>query len=431
MPGAETHAPNSRRNRAVAAAFIGTIIEWYDFFIYGTATALIFPKLFFPNESETAGTIYSFGTFAAGFFFRPIGAIIFGNLGDRLGRKRSLIWTLVLMGVSTFLVGCLPAFDRIGILAPIALTALRCVQGIAAGGEWGGAILLSVEHSAQGRRGWYGSWTQAGLPVGLLLSNGVFNLCSSIGGESFIRWGWRIPFLAGLVLAIIGYIIRQHVEETPLFLQTSEVERRRWNPVLRALTEKWRSVLMLIGARIAENAAFYLYTVFVLAYCTQYLSLPKSLVLNGLLVASVLELFTIPMFGALSDRIGRKKVYLTGLFVILLLAFPYFWLLQTRNPALVWLAIALSLALGHGAVYGPQAAFFAECFGTEMRYSGVSLGLQLAAPIGGGLAPIIAIKLLTNQHGNPWLVSVYVSVIVIISIAAVMVARETYKDDLD
>ena len=431
LPKPETLVSNSRRNKAVAAAFIGTIIEWYDFFIYGTAAALIFPKLFFPNESEAAGTIYSFGTFAAGFLFRPIGAVIFGNLGDRLGRKRSLIWTLVLMGVSTFLVGCLPAFDRIGVLAPIALTALRCVQGIAAGGEWGGAILLSVEHSARGRRGWYGSWTQAGLPVGLLLSNGVFNLCSSIGGESFIRWAWRIPFLAGLVLAIIGYIIRQHVEETPLFLQTAEIERRRGNPVLRALTEKWRSVLMLIGARIAENAAFYLYTVFVLAYCTQYLSLPKSLVLNGLLVASVLELFTIPMFGALSDRIGRKKVYLTGLFVILLLAFPYFWLLQTRNPALVWLAIALSLALGHGAVYGPQAAFFAECFGTEMRYSGVSLGLQLAAPIGGGLAPIIAIKLLTNQHGNPWLVSVYVSVIVVISIAAVMVARETYKDDLD
>ena len=254
----EIHIANSRRNRAVAAAFIGTIIEWYDFFIYGTASALIFPRLFFPNESEAAGTIYSFGTFAAGFFFRPIGAIIFGNLGDRLGRKRSLIWTLVLMGISTFLVGCLPAFDRIGILAPIALTVLRCVQGIAAGGEWGGAILLSVEHSAEGRRGWYGSWTQAGLPVGLLLSNGVFNLCSSIGGPAFIKWGWRIPFLVGLVLAIIGYIIRQHVEETPLFLQTTEVERRRRNPVLRALTEKWRSVLMLIGARIAENAAFYL-----------------------------------------------------------------------------------------------------------------------------------------------------------------------------
>lgn len=428
---AEIQISSSRRTKAVAAAFIGTIIEWYDFFLYGTAAALVFPKLFFPNESEAAATISSFSTFAAGFFVRPIGAIVFGYLGDRLGRKRTLVWTLALMGVSTFLVGCLPAYDRIGILAPITLTGLRCIQGIAVGGEWGGAILLSVEHSAQGRRGWYGSWTQAGLPVGLLLSNGIFNLCSHLTGLSFIKWGWRIPFLIGLVLAAIGYLIRQRVEETPLFQRTAEIERRRGNPVLRALSQQWRSVLILIGARIAENAAFYLYTVFVLSYSTQQLGLPKSMLLNGLLAASALELITIPTFGALSDRLGRKTVYLFGLFAFLALAFPYFWLLQTKNPPLVWLAITLSLALAHAAVYGPQAAFYAECFETSIRYSGVSLGLQLAAPIGGGLAPLIASKLLVSQNGDPWLVSTYISALMIISIIAVMLARETHKDVLE
>ncbi len=262
--------------RAAAAAFVGTVIDWYDFFLYGTAAALVFAKLFFPQFDNASGTIASFATFAVGFFARPLGGIVFGYLGDKFGRRTTLILTLLMMGLSTFLVGCLPTYTVAGVAAPIMLTALRFFQGIAVGGEWGGAALLAVEHSLPGKRGWFGSWMQAGLPVGLLLSTGAYKICTYMSDESFMSWGWRVPFLLGIVLTVVGYFIRQHVGESPIFLEAKEKSALEENPILKTFKNEWRQILAVMGARVAENACFYLITVFVISYCTQNLSLDKG-----------------------------------------------------------------------------------------------------------------------------------------------------------
>lgn len=428
-PDVQSDANSVRR--VVLASFIGTTIEWYDFFLYGTAAALVFNKLFFPTIEPRAGTMASFATYAVGFVARPLGGVIFGHFGDKLGRKSVLVTTLVMMGLATFLIGVLPTYEQAGIVAPVILVALRFVQGLGVGGEWGGAVLMAVEHGHAGRRGLHASWVQAGVPIGLLLATAVFNLCSSMEEAAFLSWGWRVPFLMGIFLLGVGLFIRLHVLESPIFaamMAKSETPPPPL-PIIEVLRRHPRNVLVAMGARFAENAFFYIFTVFVLSYATQQLSVEKSTVLNGVLIASAVQFVAIPCFGALSDRLGRRPVYLGGAISLALFAFPFFWMVDTRETAFIWGAITIGL-IGHSAMYGPQAAFFSELFSAQVRYSGASLGYQLASPLAGGLAPLIATALLEQSGGKAWPIAAYLLGMSAVTLLSVWLAAETHREDL-
>ena len=415
--------------RVILASFIGTTIEWYDFFLYGTAAALVFNRLFFPNVDSFTGTLSAFGTFAVGFIARPFGGLIFGHFGDRLGRKSMLVTSLLIMGVATFIIGLLPTYHSIGLLAPVLLVCMRFAQGIGVGGEWGGAVLMAVEHSTGRKRGFHGSWPQMGVPAGLLLSTLVFSLCSSaFSSDEFLSWGWRIPFLLSVVLIGVGLFIRLRILETPAFLSQRQDATLPQLPIATLLQRYPRNVLLGIGMRFAENGTFYILTVFVLSYGETHLRLPRSVMLTGVILASFIGLFTTPAFGALSDRVGRRPVYLGGALFTMLFAFPFFWLLDTRSPALIWLAIILGVNLGHDAMYGPQAAFFSELFGTRVRYTGASLSYQLSSVFAGGFAPLIATGLL-KAFGSQG-VAGYVVVVAMITVVSTVLAVETFQSNL-
>ncbi len=417
--------------RVVTAGFIGTTIEWYDFFLYGTASALVFDKLFFPQFDSFAGQMAAFATNAVGFFARPLGGVVFGHFGDRVGRKSMLVITLMMMGIATFLIGLLPTYQSIGPWAAVLLVLLRFIQGIGVGGEWGGAVLMAVEHGRDGRRGFLGSWVQAGVPVGLLLANGVLTACSFfLDDRAFLAWGWRIAFLLGGLLLAVGMFIRLRIMESPLFDQAKTASATPKMPVIEAIVRHPRNVLLAMGARFAENAFFYIITVLVLSYGTQQLGMVRGTLLNAVLIASAVQCFAIPAFGALSDRVGRRPVYLGGALFALIFALPFFWMIDTRDFTLIALAITIGL-IGHSAMYGPQAAFFSELFDTRVRYTGASLGYQLASPLAGGLAPIIATWLLKQSDGKPWPVAVYVMAMAAITLVSVWLARETHRSRLD
>ena len=427
----QTDQPATPIRRVVLASFIGTTIEWYDYFIYGTAAALVFNKLFFPSLDPFTGTVAAFGTFAVGFFARPIGGLVFGHYGDKLGRKTMLVTTLVMMGVATFLIGCLPTYTAIGVAAPVLLVVLRFIQGFGVGGEWGGAVLMVVEHGHQGRRGFYASWAQAGVPIGLLLATGIFSLLNTqLTDEQFIAWGWRVPFLIGILLLAVGLYIRLAILESPLFKKLQKEEPDRPAPIREVLRKYPHNILIAMGARFAENASFYIFTVFIYAYARNQLQLDRQVILNGILIASAAQFVAVPCFGALSDRVGRRPVYLFGAVFTALFAMPFFLLMNTQTPGLITLALVLAVAVGHAAMYGPQAAFFSELFGTRVRYSGISLGYQLASPFAGGLAPIIAAVLLKWSGGNPWPVAVYLIITCLITLTAIRFAKETFDTDL-
>jgi metabolite-proton symporter len=414
--------------RIVLASFIGTTIEWYDFFLYGTAAALVFNKLFFPTFDPLTGVMASFATYAVGFFARPLGGIVFGHYGDRVGRKSMLIISLMMMGLATFLIGLLPTYGSIGVWAPALLVFLRFVQGFGVGGEWGGAVLMAVEHAGKGKRGLYASWPQAGVPVGLLLSTAVFSVFSRMPEAGFLAWGWRVPFLLGILLVAVGLFIRLSIVESPIFARV-QAEGVSKMPVLEAVRRYPRNILLAMGARFAENASFYVCTVFVLSYATS-IGVAKQTVLNGVLIGSAVEFFTIPLFGMLSDRIGRRPVYMAGAAGMAFFAFPFFRLVDSGNPALIWTAIAVGIGVCHAAMYGPQAAFFSELFGTRVRYSGASLGYQLASPLAGGLAPLIATALLSWSGGKPWPVALYLIGMSLVTWVSVYLARETFESDI-
>jgi metabolite-proton symporter len=389
----------SQRRRAVTASTVGTTIEWYDFFLYGTAAALVFPKLFFPDSSAYVGVLAAFGTQFVGFAARPIGAAIFGHYGDRFGRKSALITTLLLMGVGTFLIGVLPTHATIGFMAPVLLTLLRLIQGIGVGGEWGGSVLLSMEWGSAKRRGFMASWPQLGVPLGLLASTGMVKLMSNISGDSFETWGWRVPFLLSAVLVGVGLYVRLRVMDSPDFTVVKKEKAVVKAPVLQVIRTQPREILTSAFVRMSEQAPFYLFITFVLAYGTKKVGFTKDELLTDTMVAAALGLISVPFFGYLSDLIGRRLMYGIGIASTAIFAFPYFGLLNTKVAGMALLAIVVSL-LVHDMQYGPQAALIAENFGTNVRYSGAGLGYQLASVIAGGPAPLIATWILKNTGSS-------------------------------
>jgi MHS family shikimate/dehydroshikimate transporter-like MFS transporter len=415
--------------RVMLASFVGTAIEWYDFFLYGTAAAIVFGRLFFPNADPLVGTLSAFGTFAVGFIARPFGGIIFGHFGDRLGRKSMLVYSLLIMGVATFLIGLLPTYESIGVAAPLLLIVLRCLQGIGVGGEWGGAVLMAVEHSQSHRRGLSGSWPQAGVPAGLFLSTVVFGaLNTTLDEDRFLSWGWRVPFLVSIALIAVGLFIRLRVLESPAFTELQRRGQRQARPLMTAVRDYRHRLLLAMGMRVGENGVFYIYTVFVLSYGPMQLDVSRTTMLWAVALAAVVGLVTIPMFGLLSDHIGRRTVYLLGAIFSMLYALPFFALLATRSTPLIWLAVILGIAIGHAAMYGPQASYFSELFGAAVRYSGASLSYQLASVLAGGLAPFIATFLLARWGTTA--VAIYMIALSATSVAAAYAAPETHKREL-
>ena len=408
---------------------------------------LVFPKVFFPASDQLVGTLLSLFTFLVGFSARPFGGALFGHLGDRIGRKSKLIATLLLMGLSTLAIGFLPGYTAIGVAAPLILVVLRLGQGLGVGGEWGGSVLLALEYGHKSHRGFWASWPQMGVPIGLILSTVIVNIIQSATGASFGDWAWRIPFYISALLIIVGLYIRLRILETPLFTAVKEQKREASAPIIEAFRHSTPEILLSAGARFVEQAPFYLFSTFVITYGVDKLHADKTLILNGITIAAVVELFTIPLFGSLSDRFGRRMWYLIGCVLMAIFAFPYFLLMNTASPVPLVLAIVLSLAFFHAWVYGPQAALIAERFGTRSRYSGASLGYQLAAPFAGGLAPIIALLLLNGKTslaalglskvvvnlggaGSWQAVSVYIIILAVISFASVLGLKELTQADI-
>jgi MHS family shikimate/dehydroshikimate transporter-like MFS transporter len=417
---------NSRTKVAIAT-LVGTTIEWYDFYIYGTAAALIFGKQFFPNLSPVMGTLAAFATFGVGFVARPLGGIVFGHIGDRFGRKGALVATLVIMGVCTFAIGLIPNYNSIGILAPVLLVVMRLIQGVAIGGEWGGAVLMATEHAPPGRRGIYAAWPQMGSGAGLLLANGVFLLTRlNMSDASFLEWGWRIPFWSSIVLVIIGLLIRMQVEESPVFKKMQETGKTQKMPLWHVVKTAPKALLLTACVFLLNNTAFYIASAFALAYLAK-LGVPSNVGLTGVMIGAVmLCIFTI-VFSYMSDFYGRKRIIASVYSMWFIMAFLFFFLLSTKEPMLIYLGFALATMLT--AAYGPIGSFVPEQFQSDVRYTGVSISIQLASIIAGGTAPMIATML--NATYGIWAVSGYMLVIAIISVGAVLALPETSKADVD
>jgi MHS family shikimate/dehydroshikimate transporter-like MFS transporter len=411
------------------AGAIGTIIEWYDFLIYGTAAALVFNKLFFPNVDPRIGTLAALGSFAVGFLARPIGGAIFGHFGDRMGRKSMLMLTMIGMGLSTAAIGLLPTYDQIGIWAPALLVLLRVVQGISLGGEWGGASLMVLEHAPRDRRGLFGSLVQVGFPIGLVSASAAFSLVSMLPDADFKSFGWRIPFLLSVILIVIGLFVRARLPETPVFEEIKARGEIVRSPFVEMILKSPHSFLVATGLKLSEVSWVYMLTVFVVVYATTKLGLPKSLMLNAILLGALLELFTIPLFGHFSDLYGRRPLYFAGVAFTIIFAFPLFWLLDMKTPEIVILTVVVALNLGHGLMFAPESTYFPELFGPNVRYSGASFGFQVSAAIGGGFAPIIATALAAYMGGTAG-VSIMLIFLATITLVATLCARETKGEAL-
>jgi len=413
------------QRRVFWSSFVGTTVEWYDFFVYGLAAALVFGDLFFPTFDPVVGTLSAFATFAVGFLARPLGGIVFSHLGDRHGRKSALVGSLLLMGAATVLVGLLPSYESIGVMAPVALVLLRFCQGFAVGGEWGGAVLMAVEHASSQRRGLAGSYPQMGVPAGLILASTAFIGLSPLSDAQFAAWGWRVPFLASGVLVVAGLLIRLGVAETPEFAKLRARNGAVRHPVIAALRNNPKNILLAAAMR-QETTVFYVVVTFAVSYGTDQVGVTRTVMLNGTLLAAAVTLFTLPLFGALSDRFGRRALFRLGAASAIVFALPFFTLLDTGEPVLIYLALIVGLGVVHASMYAPEAAFFSELFGAEVRYSGASLGYQLGSVVG-GLAPLIGASLLIAGHGSPIYVIAYVTGLQVITFIGATLAPDTRR----
>jgi MHS family shikimate/dehydroshikimate transporter-like MFS transporter len=420
--GATETTPDIRR--IVLSSVLGTAVEWYDFLIYGTASALVFNKLFFPLSDPAMGTIAAFGSYGVGFLARPLGAAIFGHFGDRIGRKAMLAATIAIMGLGTFLIGLLPTYAQIGVLAPILLVVLRLLQGIGLGGEWGGAVLMVVENAPTKSRGLLGAMVQLGYPIGNLAAVGVLTLLALLPEPQFLAWGWRIPFLVSIFMAGLGLYIRMQLKETPVFRDMEARHAIAKLPLVEVVTTERRSFFTAIGLKLSEISYASIAGVFVISYATTKLGLPRSLILNALLISSVVALAAIPFFGWLSDRIGRKTMFYFSCVFAIVFAFPMFWLFDTRDGLIITLAVTAAVTFGQIIGFGVGAPWYSELFAARLRYSGASLGFQIGAAISGGLTPFAAATFMAWTGGATWPISVYLIVLGALTLVAAIAAPE-------
>jgi MFS transporter, MHS family, shikimate and dehydroshikimate transport protein len=426
----DLHADSGRLSKIVWSSVIGTSVEWYDFLIFGAATALVFNKVFFVAGNPAVATIAAFGAYAVGFLARPLGAAIFGHFGDRVGRKAMLAITIIIMGLGTFLIGLLPTYQQIGVAAPMLLVALRLLQGIGLGGEWGGAVLMVVENCPTRRRGLLGSMVQVGSPLGNLAAIGMFALVSSLPEADFMSWGWRVPFLISILLVGVGLYIRLSMDETLAFRRVQAKNEVARMPLAEIFTHHRKSFFVAVGLKVSEIAYASIASVFIISYATANLGLSRSLALNGVFASSAVALFTIPLFGWLSDQVGRKTMFYASCAFCALFAFPFFWLLDTREPAIVVLAIVIAISFGQMVMFGVGAPWYSELFSARLRYSGASLGFQVGAALSGGLTPVIAASLLAWSGGASWPVSLFLIVCAMITATATYFAPEMANKEL-
>ena len=427
LPENNAEPKKSSHRLAGIASMVGTTIEWYDFFVYGSAAALIFNKLFFPNLDPLTGILAAFATYAVGFIGRPLGGLVFGHFGDKVGRKSMLLLTLMMMGIPTILIGLLPTYASIGYWAAIGLVILRFIQGMAMGGEWGGAVLMAVEHAPEGKKGFWGSLPQASTGGGLMLASIALGLVSLLPEQALFSWGWRLPFLASTVLLIVGWYIRVKVPESPDFEKVKQQAETVKLPALQVFKHHPKQLISIIVARAAENAWFYIASTFTLAYTTTQLGLPRQQILFATFCGAVVILFTTPLFGHLSDKVGQRNMFMFGLCVLALYGYPFFSMLNTKDPVWVWTAIVLAIGVVFPIMYAPQSQLFARQFPAEIRYSGISISVQLAGIFGGGIAPMIATKLLSIGQGSPHLILMYIGSMAVVAILATSFMRRDSK----